>query len=178
MTLGPRARTLLLTAHVTASVGWLGAVAAFLALAIAGLVSADDATVRASYVAMELTTWAVIVPLCGAAMLTGLIQSLGTPWGLFRHWWVVVKLGLTLAATALLLLHTRPIGQAARAAATGPLAPGDLHGVRVQLVVDAAAALALLLVITALGIYKPRGLTPYGWRRRAAQAQTTSIASP
>ena len=174
--LSPGWRKAALTAHVTASVGWLGAVAVFLALAIAGLASTDDATARASYVAMELTTWTIIVPLCFAALVTGLVQSLGTAWGLFRHWWVVVKLALTVAATLLLLLHTRPIGVVARAAVAGPLGPDALHDVRVQLVVDAAAALAALLVVTALGVWKPRGLTPYGWRRRAAH--DTSIASP
>jgi hypothetical protein len=37
MAMTPRLRKFALTAHVTSSVGWLGAVAAFLALAVAGL---------------------------------------------------------------------------------------------------------------------------------------------
>lgn len=41
-----RVRKLALTAHITFSVGWLGAVAGFLALSIAGLVSQDDEMVR------------------------------------------------------------------------------------------------------------------------------------
>ena len=101
----PGIRKLALTAHVTSSVGWLGAVGGFLALAIAGLIGRDELTVRSVYLATELTTWVVIVPLAFASLLTGLIVALGTPWGLFRHYWVFVKFMLTILATTLLLLH-------------------------------------------------------------------------
>src|SRR5918997_572837 len=102
MTLAPPLRKLALTAHVTTSVGWLGAVAAFLALAIAGLAGDDGPTVRRAYVGAEVITWAVIVPLCLASLVTGVVQSLGTSWGLVRHWWVLIKLALTVVATGLL----------------------------------------------------------------------------
>lgn len=51
----PRLRKFALTAHITSSIGWLGAIAAFLALAVAGLTSQDEQAVRAAYLAMELT---------------------------------------------------------------------------------------------------------------------------
>ena len=86
MTMTPSLRKFLLTTHVTCSVGSLGAVAGFLALAIAGLAGQDAQTVRAAYIAMALIAWFVIVPLTFAALLTGLVQSLGTAWGLFRHY--------------------------------------------------------------------------------------------
>jgi hypothetical protein len=165
MAMAPGLRKLALTAHVTSSVGWMGAVACFLALAIAGLIGREDHAARAAYVAMKTTTWAVIVPLCFASLVTGLIESLGTPWGLFRHYWVVAKLVLTVLATVVLLAHTQPIGLLAHAAARATLS-GDLHSVRVQLLVDAAAALFVLLVATVLAVYKPRGMTPYGWRKQ------------
>jgi hypothetical protein len=164
MTMAPGLRKLALTAHVTSSVGWMGAVACFLALAIAGLIGREDHAIRAAYIAMKTTTWAVIVPLCLASLVTGLIESLGTPWGLFRHYWVVAKLVLTVLATVVLLAHTQPIGLLAHAAARATLS-GDLHSVRVQLLVDAAAALFVLLVATVLAVYKPRGMTSYGWHR-------------
>jgi hypothetical protein len=110
----PSFRKLFLTAHITFSVGWLGAVAAFLALVIAGLTSRDVHMVRAAYSAMELTARFVIVPLAFASLLSGLIQSLGTPWGLFRHYWVLVKLLLTIFATIVLLKKMPLIGYAAR----------------------------------------------------------------
>src|SRR5919106_3182566 len=100
-----RLRKFALTAHITFSVGWLGAVVAYLALAIAGLTSHDAQMVRAAYLSMELMGWFVIVPFSLAALLSGLVQSLGTQWGLFRHWWILVKLLLTVIATIVLLRH-------------------------------------------------------------------------
>lgn len=76
-------RKFALTAHVASSVGSLGAIAAFRALAIAGLISSDAQMMRSAYLAMDLTARAVIVPLVVASLLTGLVQSLGTAWGLF-----------------------------------------------------------------------------------------------
>src|SRR4051812_11429048 len=83
----PRIRKLALTAHVTSSVGWLGAVAAYLALAVAALTAHDDQLARAAYRSLEIIGWFVLVPSSAAALLTGLVQSLGTEWGLFRHYW-------------------------------------------------------------------------------------------
>jgi hypothetical protein len=160
----PAVRKFALSMHVTSSVGWLGAVAGFLTLAVAGLTSRDEQLVRASYLAMELTAWAIIVPLSLASPLTGVIQSLGTSWGLFRHYWVLVKLLITIPATLVLLIHMRPIGHLARVVAETTLTGGELAGLRIQMVADAGAAVLVLLVATALSIYKPRGLTPYGQR--------------
>ena len=79
MVMTPRLRKFALTAHVTSSVGLLGAVAVFLALAIAGLTSQDARMVRAAYLAMNLTAEFVIVPLAFASLSIGIVQSLGTP---------------------------------------------------------------------------------------------------
>jgi len=162
----PRVRKLLLTAHVTFSVGWLGAVAAFLALATAGVTNEDPQRVRAAYLAMELTGWFVIVPLGLASLQTGLVQGLGTEWGLFQHYWVIVKLLMTVLATIVLLVHMQPISHAASVAAAKALSSTDLHGLRLQLVADAGAALLVLLVATTLSVYKPRGKTRYARRKQ------------
>jgi hypothetical protein len=175
VTMTPGVRKLALTAHVTCSVGWLGAVAGFLALAISGLTSWELQTVRSSYVAMNLIGWYVIVPLCFASLVTGLIQALATPWGLFRHYWVVAKLLIAFLATIVLLVHMQPIGLLGRAAAEQALALDDLREVRIQLVADAGAALLVLIVATTLSVYKPRGLTKYGWRKQREQPPAVSI---
>jgi hypothetical protein len=106
MTMTPGLRKVALTAHVASSVGSLGAVAGFLALAVAGLTSQDAGMVCAAYLTMEFTARYVIVPLVLALLLAGLIQSLGTAWGLFRHYWVLAKLLLTVLTTIVLLLQT------------------------------------------------------------------------
>ena len=103
----PRLRKVALTAHITFSVGWLGAVVAYLALAIAGLTGDDVSMARAAYLSMELIGWFVIVPFSLASLLTGLVQSLGTQWGLFRHYWILVKFLLTTGATVVLLRTCR-----------------------------------------------------------------------
>lgn len=164
----PAVRKFALTTHVIASVAWLGAVACFLALAVSGLVSEDASQVQAAYLAMSLTTWVVIVPLSLLTPLTGLVMSLGTAWGLVRHYWVIAKLVITVPACVLLLLHLRPIGHLAQVVSETSLAHGELQGLRVQLVANAGAAVVALFVATLLSVYKPRGLTPYGRRRREA----------
>jgi hypothetical protein len=145
MTMMPRLRKLVLTAHITSSVGFLGAVMAFLALAVAGLTCRDEQIVRAAYLAGASVTWSVIVPLSFGSLLTGLVQSLGTPWGLFRHYWVLAKLLLTVLCVIALLVHTRPIDYLASEAARTGLLNADLRGVRIQLVVAAGIALLALL---------------------------------
>jgi hypothetical protein len=168
-------REFALTTHVTSSVGFMGAVAAFMALAIAGATGRDVQTVNAFSLAMELITSFVIVPMCLASLLTGILQSLVSPWGLFRHYWVVVKLLLTVLSTIVLLVHTRPIGVLARIAAGAEGVGADLAGLRFQLVAASGAALLVLLTATVLSIYKPQGLTPYGWRKRHGN---TSLPGP
>ena len=110
-----------------------------------------------------------------AALLTGIIQSLGTTWGLFRHYWVVTKLLLTGLATIILLVHTQPIDRVAAVAAQTVLAAGDLTQVRFQLVGDACAALFVLIVTTMLSVYKPWGMTSYGLRK---QEEMTAVWRP
>ncbi|MBT2440531.1 hypothetical protein J7E93_10485 [Streptomyces sp. ISL-36] len=165
----PAVRKSLLTAHVTFSLGWLGAIAAFLALAVTGLSTAERETARAAYVAMNVVGWAAIVPLGAATLVSGVVQSLGTVWGLFRHYWVIAKLLITVLALVLLLVHMQPVGHLADAAARAALEGGELQGLRFQLVADAGAAIVVLLTAAGLSVFKPRGITRYGLRRRRAE---------
>ena len=167
MTMTAGMRKLALTAHVTASVGWLGAVAAFLGLALVALISEDAQIVRAVYIAMELTGWFVIVPLSFASLLTGLVEALGTKWGLFRHYWVVAKLLINVFANIVLLMYMPTLTYLAGEASDATLSGGDLRGLRdPSPVLHSSAALFLLLVATVLGVYKPGGMTKYGWRKQ------------
>jgi uncharacterized membrane protein len=163
MRMGAGLRRLVLTAHVIASVGWLGAVAAFLALGLLGVTSDDEQTVRGVYRVMEPTAWLVLVPLAVASLLTGLFQSLGGVWGVFRHYWVVFKLAINAISTIFLLAYMETF-QAMAAVAADPSA--ELEDVRtLSPIVHAAVALLLLGVATVLAVYKPHGLTPYGRRK-------------
>lgn len=168
MTLGPRLRKLVLTAHIVSSVGWIGAIAGFLALAVAALTSEETEAVRATYLAMELMGWFVLVPLAFASLLTGLVQSLGTHWGLFRHYWVVFKLLINVVATVVLLVYTQTLDSLADTARESD------HVLRsASPALHAGGALVLLLVATTLAVYKPRGLTPFGLRKQRESVQTS-----
>jgi hypothetical protein len=157
-------RKFALTLHVVASVGWIGIVAGFLALAIAGLVSSDVSLVLASYLAMDFSYRTLVIPLGLASLTTGLVLSFVTDWGLFRHYWVVVKLVLTTPAIILMLVHIEPVRRAARVATARMWPSADLSGLRLQIVGEASAALVALLVATALSTYKPRGRVGHGAR--------------
>jgi len=159
----PLLRRFALTAHITSSAGWIGAVLVFIALAIIGLASHDAQTVRGAYLVMEPAAWFVLVPLAFASLLTGIVLSLGTPWGLLRHYWVLFKLAITVVATIILLLYMETFQVMADVAAD----PGaELSAVRnISPLLHALLALLALLVALVLSVYKPRGATRFGWRR-------------
>jgi hypothetical protein len=159
----PGVRKFALSAHLTFSIGWIGAVLAYLALGVAAVTSQDVQTVRATWIAMELTGWYIIVPLALASLLTGVVMALGTKWGLFRHYWVLISFALTVFATVILLLHMPTVSSMAETAqeaesATLESLGGDLFHPGIGLVV--------LLVVQVLNLYKPPGLTRYGWRKQ------------
>lgn len=175
MTMTPPIRKLALTSHVTASVGWLGALAVFFAHALASLISQDEQMVRAASLAMNLTAWFVILPLSLASLTTGLVQALGTAWGLLRHYWILFKLLLTAVATIVLLLKLGPITYLANTAAETTSASADLIGLRTSLTVHAAGGLLLLLAVVTLAVYKPQGMTRYGVRRQRERDGTGTM---
>jgi hypothetical protein len=165
MIMAPRLRKFALAAHIALSVGWIGAVAGYIALDVAAATSRNAETLRACYLAMELIAWYVIVPLALASLLTGLVMSLGTNWGLFRHYWVLISLLLTIIATVVLLVETQTIGYFANVAADPRTSDDDLRALGNTLV-HSVGGTVVLLVILVLNVYKPRGMTRYGWRKQ------------
>lgn len=168
MLMKPALRKFALTAHITSSVGWLGAALGFLAHAITGLTSQDAGTVRAAYLMMELTGWYVLVPLSFASLVTGLLESLGTSWGLIRHYWVLAKLLLTVFATIVLLIFMRGFGNIMRAAVDPLLTAGNAveHGAASP-IVHAGLGVLVLLAAVLLSVFKPWGQIKYGKFTRA-----------
>jgi hypothetical protein len=166
MTMTPRLRKFALTAHVTFSVGWFGTVASFQALATAALTSRELETVRGSYLAMELTGWYVIVPFCLASLVTGLVVSLGTPWGLFRNYWVLVKFLITVISALILLGFTQTLSSLGDLAADPTLSMQELRNLNQSPALHSGGGLLAMLVATILAVYKPWGMTPYGRRKR------------
>jgi hypothetical protein len=159
---------LVLALHLGVSIGWFGAIAAYLPFDIVATTSAEPGSLRSAYHSMDLIASTVLVPLAVATLVTGVVIALGTSWGLFRHWWVVISLVLTTVATLVLLVETRTIAAHAAVAASPSASIEDLRvlGGTLPHSIGGMAVLALVLV---LNVYKPRGLTRYGWQKRRAE---------
>lgn len=132
---------------------------------------------------MNLISRFVIIPMCFAAVLTGLFQTLGTPWGLFRYYWIVIKFGLAIFATIALLVHQFGVMAVAVKRVSGVAAEAlfssDLDPLKTELVRAPAQAILLLVVAATLGVYKPWGMTRYGRRKQQPyKAQTHPDGTP
>lgn len=162
----PSLRKAALATHITVSVGWIGAAAAYLVVVVAAMTNRDAHVLRAAWSGLDLIGWYAIVPLAATSLITGVIMSLITPWGLFRHYWVLISFALTCFAVLVLLQHMPTASSYARlAAGTGTV---DLDGLRAALrgeLLHAGVGLLVLLAIEALNVFKPQGLTVYGQRR-------------
>lgn len=174
MPITPRLRKVLLSIHLVVSVGWIGAVAAYLALDVATVAANAPATLRAAYLGMDLIVRTVIVPLAIATPATGIVISLSTRWGLFRHYWVVISLILTVAATGVLLSETRTVRALADIAADPSTTAEELASLSSTLVHSGGGMLVLGAVLV-LSVYKPRGMTRYGWRKQQGAKRKASV---
>lgn len=173
MNMTPRFQKLALLAHIAFSVGWFGAVVPYLALVVAGLFSRDVQLVRSAYLSMELIGWYVLVPFSFAALLSGLVQSLITQWGLLRHWWILAKLALTIFAVVILLQHMRDVSRIAHIAHGTILSSADFRSD----LIHASGGLLVLFATMTLSVFKPWGMTSYG-RRRVLAPHKPSEATP
>jgi len=155
-------RKFLLTLHVLSSLGWAGAVAVFVVLDIGALAGRDPELGRLLWLALQAVAWSLLVPLALASLTSGIILALGTVWGLFRHYWVIFKLVLTLIATLVLMLYTQTISTMAAMASDPAMSTMDFPSA----LLHTGGGLVVLLLTTVLAVYKPRGMTRYGQRKR------------
>ena len=177
MTLSRRWRKVTLATHLSVAIGWLGAVAAYVVLDVTVAMSRDPSLVRAAWISMGLViTWA-IVPLALASLLTGIVLSLGTKWGLFRHWWVLISLLLTLLANVVLLSEVGVVIRAAHIA-TDPSGSDALLLTLPSTLPHSVGGLLVLLVVQVLNVFKPQGLTPYGWRKHDESLEARQDGQP
>lgn len=165
MLLRPGLRKIVLAVHLASSVGWFGAVAAYLVLDLTVAGSNDATVVRGAWIAMGLVVSWVIVPLALASVATGLLISVGTRWGLVRHWWVLISLALTIVAVVVLLSEAGLVTRMASRAADPATSGAELLAIPSTLL-HSVGGLAVLTVVLVLNVAKPQGLTPYGWRKQ------------
>lgn len=162
-----------LVVHVSAAAGWLGLSLGLLGLGITAMTTASPVVIEASYRSMKVFGDWLVLPAALLTLLSGLVLSLGTPWGLARHRWVYTKFWLTLITTVLSTFSLRPgINTAAAEAAAGHVAVSS------DLVIAPSVSLSAYLFMTALSVLKPWGLTRHGRRLRAAARQASAPVAP
>lgn len=158
-----RARKVWLTLHVGLSVGWLGISMAMATLAIAGATSDSHVVRHGSYVFMHLFDLAIVIPSVFVAIITGVVVSLGTPWGLVKHWWVLLKFLIALSLPIVATLESGWIQELEVRTEDPAAEPG---GLGLALVICMLCFAALLWTAVVLSIFKPGGKTRWGRRAR------------
>jgi hypothetical protein len=161
--LSPKARKGVLIVHLAGSIGWLGADIGLLVLAVTAMTTGSPGLGHGAVVAAALlATWAS-GPLALLALLSGILLSLTTRWGLVRYWWTTVSLVLTLAAAAAVNLALGPMlrGFEVSVLAARPDAPVAvaMGSAPAHLFVPPCVAFVLLTFITIINVYKPWGRT-------------------
>jgi hypothetical protein len=171
-----RRRKLVLTLHVITSVGWLGAAIAMTVLLIAGFVTSNPILRHSAFAFMHIYDLAIMIPLGYLALVTGVLLSVGTNWGLLRHWWIVTKLVLTVAVLIFAGVFTSGwVLEAVSRTAENPMA--DLGVLAVQLVANVAAFNVVFWTNATISVFKPWGLTPRGQHKLAQQAAAKQAAA-
>ncbi|MGA4840856.1 DUF2269 domain-containing protein [Streptomyces sp. G45] len=161
------ARRATLAVHVAASACWLGLTLGLLGLATAALTTDSDPTIEASVRSMKVFTDWLVLPLAFLTLVSGLLLSLGTSWGLARHRWVYTKFWLTLVTIAASTFALRPgVNEAMTALSAGePLpSPSDL-------IAGPIVSLSAYLFMTVISVLKPWGLTRRGRRLRGQEGR-------
>ncbi|MFJ8537739.1 DUF2269 domain-containing protein [Streptomyces sp. NPDC093591] len=169
------ARRASLVVHVVGAASWLGLTVGLLALGVTAATTGTAVTVEASVRAMKLFADWLLLPVAFLTLVSGLVLSLGTPWGLARHRWVWTKFWLTLATTTATVFALRPGVNSAVAAVTagGPLPDaGDV-------LFGPIVSLSAYVFMTVISVLKPWGLTRRGRRLRATPSRRpTGTAEP
>ncbi len=152
-----RSRKALATFHIIASVALLGNAADMLVLAVTAARTSDPSLVRAAFLFMQVLVSTLGIPLLFAALLSGLVLALFTPWGLFRHKWVTAKLMLLLATLLCGALALRPwIQEMVTATAAGATLGSELGGTTWKLIGGEVFQISALTVATVFSVYKPK----------------------
>jgi len=174
----PSLRKLVLTAHIAASVGWAGGLAAFLALAIVELSSQNALMIRGTFLSMEVVAWVIVIPLSLASLFTGLVQAFFSKWGLLRHYWILAKFVVNIIASITALMYIWSLSPLAEIASASTVSNAQLLSLKdPELMTHPAVALLALLVATILSVYKPRGMTHYGQRKQNEQRSGVAAAN-
>ena len=129
------------------SVGLLGEVSAFLAIAARAAGTRDASLAAAAYDLLAMFQILFGIPLSFLALLTGLRRGLGTKWGVLRY-----PVGVTIKL--LLLVSVILVGALLLGPSVDAIRGGD-DGVEGRIVAGAAWDVVALTTAAVLSVYKP-----------------------
>ncbi|MGP3926134.1 2Fe-2S iron-sulfur cluster-binding protein [Streptomyces sp. 8N616] len=168
--LGRRARKVWLMLHIGFSVSWLGLSLAMAVMSVVGLTADDHGTRRTAYDIMHLFDLTLVIPSMALALITGVVVSVGTPWGLIRHWWVLLKFVIALSLPLFAAFFEHKWIKELQA-----LEPSqEPGGTGLALVVCLVVFTVLLWTAVFLSVFKPGGRTRWGRRAAAARSAGSS----
>jgi uncharacterized membrane protein len=158
--LRPGARKAMKTAHVIVGVALLGNQLGLLVLVLSAALTNDAGLRHATYELVRTLIFALEIPLAVTALVSGVVLSVRTRWGLFQHYWIIGKVGLTVGTALVGILGIRRWTEE-MILVTGPRAVvvAPLPAARWLLAAALALTITALATATGLSVYKPRGQT-------------------
>ncbi|MEZ4616013.1 MAG: hypothetical protein R2867_10995 [Caldilineaceae bacterium] len=163
--LPPTWRKLTLVLHVVSGIGWMGVDMALLVLLLTALTTDDPALIASGFNAIRMIVPVAVPPLSLAILATGLLLGLGTPWGLLRYWWVLVKLILSLIMTVLVFVALVPgvneINVLVAGGSSADALRATLGDLPTGLLFPPVVSFLMLGTATVLSLFKPWGRTPW-----------------
>ncbi|MQA10499.1 MAG: hypothetical protein GEU98_18470 [Pseudonocardiaceae bacterium] len=150
-----RWRQFVVLLHVILSVGWLGVAASALVLSIVAFFETRVPVLRAVYEFHGMLIAVLTRPIGIGAVVTGIILSLGTKWGLVRHYWVLTKFVLSIGAILLSAMVQTELIEVGLAYANTP-GSAELASAQSGILLVAIFHVVALGLSTGLSVYKPR----------------------
>ncbi|MBO9610220.1 MAG: hypothetical protein J7639_29950 [Paenibacillaceae bacterium] len=162
-------RKLLLTLHIIFSAIMLGGSVAFFIFSLVAASTHDMSILEACYRAMHLLSDTSMRASTIGTVITGVLLSVWTHWGLFRYYWIVAKELLTLVtiATGLYGMYVLSLrGLTMMHEGVGLVAGAAFETNRLYLMTGIVIQLVSLVAMMALSVYKP-----WGKRKAAVSAK-------
>ncbi|UUZ83686.1 hypothetical protein LJK88_07655 [Paenibacillus sp. P26] len=159
--LSMKKKQLIIVIHVLSVVCWLGGAMAMLLLGMYMLKAENGEQLYYTLDNMHLIDVVFIRYTALVALLTGIVLSVWTNWGLFKHYWILIKLILTLALIAFGIEYMGDwLSQIVRMAKQERfLALSDAAFLKASysLIGGALANIVSLVFMTAISYFKPFG---------------------
>ncbi|MBM7553354.1 hypothetical protein [Thalassobacillus pellis] len=157
MNLSIKPRRWLLIFHLLFCAIMFGNMVTFLLLSIAASSTEDSNLMEACYQIMHLLSETSVRASTFATIITGVLLSVWTKWGLFKYYWILAKEGLTLLLFGLNVWAMEAWTNRALTKVTSTTFPTTSAIVQLDLWVGIILQLFTLILIFAISVFKPWG---------------------